>query len=201
MGNKWSIPNVNERTFPNDVQYFFLQYTNDNGQTFQAFEPGRTYYIKYKITHDATGRFVEKIHPKPFYIKPLYGVSFFRIRVVGDDAFRYNIFIDNLIYSHEMYRNTVVKAIIQARYVYEEDSPMIYNHLDRWIINQDFDTNNAIGWTQFNLEYIGEWVSIEVALYDTTNGNLLLKKMTPRIFIPLSIPAGQEITIYPQAII
>jgi len=201
MGNTISLSNINEQSFPNDTTYFFTNYTIDNGQTFHPFRPGDKYYFKYKVIHNDTGRYVEKIYSTPFYIKPLFDIVFFKLRIIADDSFRYKIVIENLSYSHDMYRNTQVRSIIQARYFNEEISSIVYDTLDRWIITQDFDMNDEIGWNSFDQTYIGKWFSIEVAMYDTTTGELLLKKTTPRIFIPILIPTGQEITIYPQAIL
>lgn len=189
MGNAWSIPNVTEETFPNGVTYPLVAYYDDQGVE-HAFEPNSQYYIQYQVTHDATGESITKTYPTPFLTKPLLGVTSFDIRAVYTDEFTLSVRLENVQYTHEMYRNSLLAGDVYAK-VWDTEFENDGFFPVRKTFNQDFDTNTEV---LLQSEYFqqGEFVSLEVTLHS------LFKQTAYRFFIPF-VPLPGSYTLYPTS--
>lgn len=198
MGNIVTHTNVKKDTFTS-LNGELLQYYDKQTDTYKPFEPGNKYYLQYIISHDESGRNTGlKTYPTPFYIKPLLGVSYANIRIVRNDMNLYNIFIEDLRYSHPMYKNSVLKCYVISRYSFNYTT----TGFKGWYIDRNFDENNQVGWEQIDEDYLDYYFTIEVQLQDQ-NRNLLWSFKTLRIHIDPLINDGMvdRVTqVYPEVI-
>ena len=199
MGNFISISNVNEHTFPNDNSTYALgAYQNDAQTDFVALQPNSKYYINYIILHNASGEMITKTYPTPFYTKPLLGVSSFHMRVIYTDEFTLSVLVDNLQYTHEMYRNTLITCEVYAR-VWDTEFENDGFHPVLKTVKQDFDTNNEVSLQSSYLQQ-GEYVDIRITMKNPNdNTDIYYERQTPnRLFIPF-VPLPTNTILYNSA--
>jgi len=91
------ILNVNRTTFPQNRTIFTLNQYTDFKNVGHDFLPDQSYYIKYKVTHNKTGKNVEKVYPIPFTMKPLPIPDFhFNYTFTLNEADHWGVTISNM---------------------------------------------------------------------------------------------------------
>ena len=102
------IFNVNRTTFPQNRTIFTLNQYTDFKNVGHDFLPDQEYYIKYKVTHNRSGKHIEKVYPIPFTMKPLPPVALlnFDYRLTLNELDRVGITISNLEFSHPIWEDT-----------------------------------------------------------------------------------------------